>query len=192
MEKVCSGRLTRRSVLRRLLGAGMAVPLASLSGGSAKLHEKRKSPEEPPVSSSLSAEDDQLLQELEELNFCYFMEQANPQTGLVKDRCQVKSNDYGVVGSIAATGFGLTALCIAHERGFVSSAQAQDRALATLHSLWSRLPNHRGFFLPLGEHQHRRKGLGRGDLFGRYRHPALRRSYLPGALPASRDHSAGV
>jgi hypothetical protein len=64
----------------------------------------------------------------------------------VKDRCQVKGNDNGIVGSIAATGFGLTALCIAQEREFISWPQAHDRALATLHSLWSKLPNHRGFF----------------------------------------------
>ena len=49
-------------------------------------------------------------------------------------------------GSIAATGFGLTALCIGEKREYVSYAQARDRALVTLRFLWKRLHNQRGFF----------------------------------------------
>jgi hypothetical protein len=94
----------------------------------------------------LSGEDDHLLEEIEKANYLYFWEQAHPQTGLVKDRCNMRQNDRGVVASIAATGFGLTALSIAEKRGYVSHAQARDRVLATLRFLWKKLPNHRGFF----------------------------------------------
>jgi hypothetical protein len=93
-----------------------------------------------------SGADDQFLEELEHANFLYFWEQANPQTGLVRDRFTVRGKDRGGVCSIAATGFGLTALCIAERRGYVSHRQARDRALATLRFLWKRLPHHRGFF----------------------------------------------
>lgn len=146
MKNSGSKQLTRRSVLWPLLGTGLALPFATFLGSSPKPQEQHRFPAEPPRRTSLSPEDDQFLDELERLNFCYFLEQTNPETGIVKDRCQVQGDDNGIVGSIAATGFGLTALCIADERKFISSSLAQDRVLATLQSLWSKLPNHRGFF----------------------------------------------
>src|SRR5258707_8179239 len=95
---------------------------------------------------SISPEDDKFLHELEKATFQYFWEQANPKTGLVKDRCNTRIADKGTVGSIAATGFGLTALCIGERRGFITRAAAQQRALATMMCLWGKLPHHRGFF----------------------------------------------
>ena len=94
----------------------------------------------------LSEEDDRFLEEVQRANYLYFWEQASPATGLVKDRVNVREDNHEVVASIAATGFGLTALCIAERRGYLSHAQARDRTLATLRFLWKRLPNHRGFF----------------------------------------------
>jgi len=94
----------------------------------------------------LSDEDDRFLEEVEHANCLYFWEQASPQTGLVRDRFTVRGNDRGGVSSIAATGFGLTALCIAEKRGYLSHARARDRVLTTLRFLWKKLPNHRGFF----------------------------------------------
>lgn len=124
----------------------MCLPFASLLGSSPKPEEQHTAPARPPSPTSLSPEDDQFLDDLERLNFCYFWEQANPETGLVKDRCNVYGNDNGIVGSIAATGFGLTALCIGVKRGFISQFDAQSRVFAILRSLWQLLPNHRGFF----------------------------------------------
>ena len=68
---------------------------------------------------------------------------------MVKDRCNVHNvdkNDQKVASSIAATGFGLTALCIGQQRGFISNDDALERVFATLRFLWRKLPNHRGFF----------------------------------------------
>ena len=93
-----------------------------------------------------SADEDQFLEELERANCLYFWEQASPQTGLVRDRFSLRGMETGKVASIAATGFGLTALCISEKRGYLSHSQARDRVLATLRFLWKRLPNHRGFF----------------------------------------------
>jgi len=87
----------------------MCLPLATFLDSSPKPQERHTAPARAPSRTSLSPEDDQFLDDLERLNFCYFWEQASPQTGLVKDRCDVTGNDNGVVGSIAATGFGLTA-----------------------------------------------------------------------------------
>src|ERR1035437_7949459 len=76
-------------------------------------------PPSPSPKIVLSLEDDQFLDDLEQVAFRYFWEQANPATGLVKDRCNVRAPDSNTVASIAATGFGLTALCIGEKRGFI-------------------------------------------------------------------------
>lgn len=100
----------------------------------------------PPPGQILSPADDALLEQIEKANFKFFWEQANPDTGLVRDRCNVRERDYNEMGSIASTGFGLTALCIGDKRGYVSHAEARTRVLNSLRFLWKKMPNHRGFF----------------------------------------------
>ncbi len=95
---------------------------------------------------TLAPDDDAFLEELEKANFQYFWEQADPHSGLTKDRCHVRTNDTGVVASIAATGFALTALCIGQQRGYVSPQDARNRVLSTLRFLWKSMVNHRGFY----------------------------------------------
>jgi hypothetical protein len=124
--------VSRRRLLKRM----------ALLGGAAMLPRSGAATEPR----ALSSEDDRFLEGVEKANYLYFWEQAHPQTGLVKDRCNVRQNDRGVVASIAATGFGLTALTIAERRGYLTHAQARDRVLTTLRFLWKKLPNHRGFF----------------------------------------------
>ncbi len=94
----------------------------------------------------LTEDDDAFLNELEHQCFLFFWEQTNPQTGLTKDRCNVRKNDTTVVASIASTGFGLTAICIGEKRGFVRYADARLRVIQSLSFLWHKLPTHRGFF----------------------------------------------
>jgi len=100
----------------------------------------------PNATGPFSQEDDSLLEEIEKGNFQYFWEQAGPQTGLIKDRSNAFDKDNRVVASIAATGFGLTALCIGEHRGYVSRRDARDRILLTLRFLWKKMPTHRGFY----------------------------------------------
>ena len=99
-----------------------------------------------PPPTYLSPRDDSFLEELEKAIFQFFWDQTNPSTGMVKDRCNVRSSDNSVVSSIAATGFGLTALCIGEKRGYVSFTLARERVLNALRFLWKKLPNQRGFF----------------------------------------------
>lgn len=77
---------------------------------------------------------DQFLEDLSHRSFLFFWEQANAETGLVRDRALADSGtpDQRAWASSAATGFGLTGLCIASERGWISRAQARERILATL------------------------------------------------------------
>ncbi len=94
----------------------------------------------------LTPDEEQLLEEMEKANFQFFWEQANPQTGLIKDRSTVRETDNSIVASIAATGFGLTAICIGQQRGYVSEADARERVILSLRFLWEKMPHHRGFF----------------------------------------------
>jgi hypothetical protein len=124
--------ISRRELLRRtaLFGAVKAAYAAANPGTPDRTLE----------------EHNQLLDDIERAGCRYFWDQSNPQTGLARDRFTVTGTDRGGVSSIAATGFGLTALCIAESRGYLPHPQARDRALATLRFLWKKLPNHRGFF----------------------------------------------
>ena len=99
-----------------------------------------------PAPTTLAPADDPFLEEMERANFQFFWEQANPQTGLVKDRARAQGSDSTIVASTAATGFGLTAICIGHKRGYVPYPDARNRVLAALRFLWKKLPTHRGFF----------------------------------------------
>jgi hypothetical protein len=96
--------------------------------------------------SPFSEDDQRLLEEIERAHFLFFWEQANPKTGLVRDRFTVRGADKGKVASIASTGFGLTALCIGDKRGYIPTREARQRVITTLEFLWKGLPNHRGFF----------------------------------------------
>jgi hypothetical protein len=123
-------------LLRQVLGAGGASAVIPVA----------RSADNAGAAAALSEEDNRFLEELERACYLFFWEQADPQTGLVKDRCTVRANDSGVVASIAATGFGLTALCIGQANGWVPLREARERAIATLSFLARKMATHRGFF----------------------------------------------
>ena len=90
---------------------------------------------------------DPLLADLVDTGVQYFWDAADPRTGLVKDRALADGEpDPRKIGSIAATGFGLTALCIAHARKLLPSKDVEERVLTTLRFLWKQLPHEHGFF----------------------------------------------
>lgn len=145
---------SRRTLLRQLSSLSLGPSLALLeplaSSGAAFQQQSggrdRDAPVAPLQAGAISPQDDQFLDALERASFLFFWEQANPQTGLVKDRCHVRTADTGMVASIASTGFGLTAICIGEQRGYISHAAARVRVVQTLSFLWHKLPTHRGFF----------------------------------------------
>ncbi|WP_433975982.1 glucoamylase family protein [Tunturiibacter lichenicola] len=144
---------SRRRLLRQMAGISLALPFAQWktlpvwAQATAQRADRRgKEPASLPPPTALSPEDDKFLDDLERSSFLFFWEQANPQTGLIKDRCNVHINDTGIVASIASTGFGLSAICIAEKRGYISHQDARLRVIATLVFLWRKLPTHRGFF----------------------------------------------
>ncbi len=140
--------LSRRKILRACCGGASAALISST--GNATFMQAAEA-DQRSVQKTLVPADDQFLEELEHANFLFFWEQADPHTGLVKDRTRVSGVDKGlaskeIVASIAATGFGLTALCIGHKRGYVPLSSVGARVLTTLEFLSRKMPTHRGFF----------------------------------------------
>jgi hypothetical protein len=100
-------------------------------------------------STSLAKEDEAFLDDLERQGCLFFWEQGHPKTGQVLDRARNDLNgarDPRRMASIASTGFGLTALCIADHRGYLPHAQIVERVGTTLDWHLNHLPETHGFF----------------------------------------------
>jgi len=134
-------RFTRRELLEYSAKAALAYPALNFAAAMVSCGGGSSSPPSPPPVS-----DDQFLDQIERANFQFFWEQASASTGQVKDRALAAGNDSRRVSSIASTGFGLTALCIGHKRGYGDAAQIQSRVMATLNFLANRQTNVNGFF----------------------------------------------
>src|SRR5438309_4349105 len=97
---------TRRQFLRVALTGAATLPFAGRIAASNLLTDP----------TDLPTNDSALLNEIERAAFEFFWNEANSETGLVLDRANASGGGSCKVSSIAATGFGLTALCIGHER----------------------------------------------------------------------------
>ena len=75
------------------------------------------------------ASDDEFLDYVQETSFDYFWYLANPTNGLIPDRTAT-----GSPCSIAAKGFGLTAIGIGVDHGWITRTQAAARVLTTLNT----------------------------------------------------------
>ncbi len=101
----------------------------------------------PPVSAgditgpNLSKSDEEFLDKLEKGTFRYFWDKADPDTGLIAD-----SSNFSSSSSIAATGFGLTAICIAQSRQWISYDEAYNRVFKTLKTFKNLMQNEHGFY----------------------------------------------
>lgn len=84
--------------------------------------------------------------ELAERCWRYFDEQTHPVTGLVADRAPADGGDRYDIASIASTGFGLTALCIAADREWVDHDIAYERTLRILRFLRDEMAREHGFY----------------------------------------------
>lgn len=128
--------LTRRSLLRAGGAMLLVPPLTAFTTCQAS---KSAGPTPTPNPSTL-------LDEIQKAAFDFFWTEASAETGQVKDRALVNGNDSRTNSSIAATGFGLSALCIGNDRGYRSSADITDRVRKTLRFLYNTLPNEHGFY----------------------------------------------
>jgi hypothetical protein len=131
---------SRRQVLALLSGAAIA-PLMPVHLACAA---------EPPNAHPLSREEEAFLDDLERRACLFFWEQASATTGQVLDRARndltAGTRDPRRMASIAATGFGLTALCIADRRGYLPHAQIVERVKTTLDWHLNHFPHEHGFY----------------------------------------------
>jgi hypothetical protein len=132
--------VTRRRMLKG--AASLLLTLPSFATNAWSLEPTFDEPRKSPYAGS----DDQLLDEIERAAFDFFWNEASRTTGQVKDRALINGNDHRRIASIAATGFGLTGLCIAESRGYGKSPAIRDRVRQTLRFLKQKLPHEHGFF----------------------------------------------
>ncbi|PZE22858.1 hypothetical protein CBW46_000565 [Paenibacillus xerothermodurans] len=91
--------------------------------------------------------DEELLEYESRHSFLFFWNEANtdpqsPAYGLIRDRAPGDPQ----MSSVASVGFGLTALVIGAERGWVDKTQAEQRVLGTLNTLLNHAEQLNGFF----------------------------------------------
>jgi len=155
-------RLSRREWLKQATALGVAAPFArsgtlgrafSDQQAEQQLEPRQATPGLParlfsfdPSLYRFTPDEETFLEEVQQSTFQYFWEQANPKTGQVEDRGPADGGARRNASSVAATGFGLAALCIAIERGWEEEAAVRDRVKATLNFAWKSVQHQHGFF----------------------------------------------
>ena len=136
--------LTRREMLSLLTKGALTYPLSAsalcaLAGGA------QSSSQAVPADWQLTSE--VLLEEIVSRGFLFFWNEARQHTGLVRDRALADgSPDKRRIASIAATGFGLSALCIGHQRRYLPRRQIRSRVVTTLNFLLNHVEQVNGVF----------------------------------------------
>jgi hypothetical protein len=136
-------RLFNRREVMRICGMSLLTsPVAALAGSG----KPAPQPFVEPAGAPYEGTDEQLLDEIQRATFAFFWDEASPVTGQVKDRALAGGNDSKKMASIAATGFGLTSLCIGDHREYGKHSEILDRARKTLKFLANDLHHEHGFF----------------------------------------------
>jgi hypothetical protein len=136
------GRFTTTLALLLLLAA-------LCHGGEARARNRDATPR---AGYALTRDDEAFLEDLSRRAFLYFVEHEDARTGLVLDRARAGGEAHPAghpshnIASSAATGFGLTALCVGAERGWLARGEARGRVLRTLRFLADGAPRERGWF----------------------------------------------
>ncbi len=105
-----------------------------------------------------SLSDEEFYEEIQKRIFSYFIREANPENGLVRDRAHnfnASPNRDDIV-SCASSGMGIAALCIGHKRGWIDYDEAYERVVRVLESYYNAresdsvnndgLVHYKGFF----------------------------------------------
>jgi hypothetical protein len=161
------GRSSRREWLRRAsrVAAGLPFVRSSISIVEQAQRASQPAPQRPlpapqpqqpaeraplfendPTKYRFTRQEDDFLEDIERTSFQFFWNETNPTTGLVKDRSHAEGTDQRNAASIAATGFGLTAHCIADQRGWEQRMEIRDRVRNTLRFVATRVENEHGFY----------------------------------------------
>ncbi|MBV9463234.1 MAG: hypothetical protein JO317_03300, partial [Verrucomicrobiae bacterium] len=92
------------------------------------------------------ASDAQIWEALQKSAFLFFWNEADAKRGLVKDACYAYGPDGMQSCSIASVGFGLSAICVAEKRGWITHDQAYERVLNTLRFFANEADQVHGFY----------------------------------------------
>ena len=137
----------RRFALVLLLAATVCAPAP------ARAPQRRDANDTRRAGYALTRDDEAFLEDLSRRAFQYFIDHADAQTGLVLDRALATGEAHPPghpshnITSSAATGFGLTALCIGASRGWIGREDARRRVVTTLHFFAERASQEHGWFL---------------------------------------------
>lgn len=96
----------------------------------------------------LNDADEKFLDQVQKKTFNYFIENVNLETGLVMDRADnFNETDFNYApATIAGSGFGLSALIVGVERGWISRQTAENITVNTLKYAQYHLESKNGFF----------------------------------------------
>ena len=89
--------------------------------------------------------DAQLLEAVQRQTFGFFWEGAHPVSGLAPDRCKINAGPTDDLVATGGSGFGLMAIIVAVERGWVARAAALER-IARMLDLLARATCYHGVF----------------------------------------------
>lgn len=139
-------RLAGIARVRTLTLAGgvcaLATTLALTSTLSSPLHATAEIV--PASRNALTASDTVFLNEVQRRAVLYFLEQSDPRTGLTHDRAPASGLRSKAPSSCAATGFALTAYCIADSRGWLAAGEALRRTRQALQFVAEHHAHERG------------------------------------------------
>ncbi len=134
--------------------AGLAAFVASC--------KMEQQPSVPPVAVPVQAvppevtpEDLAFLDKVEHDTAMYFIDKAHPGSGLITED--------GKITHIGSNGFGMMALCIAAERGWMEREKAADRVLRMLETFSYKAARHAGAFLWIADAKSARENVYDGD-----------------------------
>src|ERR1700730_8905110 len=88
--------------------------------------------------------DEQLLEIVQRQTFNFFWDGAHPVSGLAPDRCTTRGNVSDDKVAIGGSGFGIMAILVAVERGWVTREAAIDRLRRMLDLLTAATCYHGG------------------------------------------------
>src|SRR5208282_3497959 len=116
-----------------------SAAVAQLAAGNASI----ENPDSLPGTQVLTAADEKFLDDLESRGIQFYVDSADPVTGLMPDRAKADGSGAGEIASIASVGFGLSALCVGDNRGWVPHQLAYDHSMRVLRFLNDHCPqNH--------------------------------------------------
>ncbi|MES2696087.1 MAG: glucoamylase family protein [Verrucomicrobiota bacterium] len=134
-------RITTLAGLVRAVALVFALGVSSL----ASLHATTTAvPARATPAFSLTSRDNVLLDEVEHRAVRFFLEHSDPKTGLTRDRAPADGSSSRSASSCAATGFALTAYCIADQRGWLPAGEALRRVRLTLQFVAEKHAHERG------------------------------------------------